>query len=104
MAVSSVTDETFAQEVEQSEGLVFVDFWATWCGPCKVLAPRYEALSEQHTDASFVKADTAVSRDSAIRYGVRGIPTIIAFRDGKEVARHVGAQEVDEFVSSVVQG
>jgi len=99
MSVEAVTDKTFEVKVTKSKGLVFVDFWAEWCGPCKALAPQYEELSEVYEEATFLKADTGVSRKTAKEAGIRSIPTIIAFRDGVEVGRHAGSQGLENFVT-----
>lgn len=99
MAINTEQD-TF--NIDISNGTVFVDFWASWCGPCKALAPQYQSLSEKYTEASFLKLDIIANQNIASQYNVRSIPTIIAFRDGQEVARHVGAQDVENFVKSVI--
>ena len=99
---TNTAEDTFATDI--ADGIVFVDFWADWCGPCKVLAPQYQALSESYTDASFLKLDIMAHQGVAKQYNVRGIPTIIAFRDGQEVDRHVGAQNVEDFVRRVTEG
>ena len=99
MSVISVTDETFSSEVEEEAGVVFVDFWAEWCGPCKSLAPHYEQMSTQYP-AKFTKANLSEAEDVAKGLGIRSIPTIIAFRGGTEVARHIGSQLVEDFIAT----
>lgn len=84
---------SFETEVLQSSVPVVVDFWAAWCGPCRMVAPELEALAEAHGDAlRVVKVDVGANLEVAERYGVRGIPTIALFRDGKLVAESVGAK------------
>src|SRR5260370_32437524 len=87
-----VTDKSFDQEVLQSDKRVLVDFWAPWCGPCRMLAPTVEAIAEQYSEsASVVKLNVDDNPSTAAAYGIRGIPTLILFGGGKEVERVVGA-------------
>lgn len=87
-----VTDATFAAEVEQAPGLVLVDFWATWCGPCRAVAPVIEKLAEDYQGRVTVrKLDTDANQATAVRLGIRSIPTILLFRDGKPVDGVIGA-------------
>ena len=95
MAVLAHADDprTFDTEVLQSEVPVVVDFWAAWCGPCRMVSPELEALAEAHGDAlKVVKVDVDANPEVAGRYGIQGIPTISLFRDGKQVASSVGAK------------
>jgi thioredoxin len=90
--VREVSDSSFEKEVLQSEKPVLVDFWAEWCGPCRMLAPTVEAVAEKFVDsASVVKLNVDDNPSTAGTYGIRGIPTLILFRDGKEVERVIGA-------------
>ena len=87
-----VTDKSFDQEVLQSDKRVLVDFWAPWCGPCRMLAPTVEAIAEQYSEsASVVRLNVDDNPSTAAAYGIRGIPTLILFGGGKEVERVVGA-------------
>lgn len=90
--IPSVTDATFGIDVETNPGLTVVDFWAPWCGPCRMMAPVLERLAAQHPErARVVKLNTDENQQSMIRYGVRGLPTLLFFKDGEVVDRVVGA-------------
>ncbi|MBX6364657.1 MAG: thioredoxin, partial [Gemmatimonadetes bacterium] len=87
-----LTDANFATEVEQSEGLVVVDFWAPWCGPCRAVAPVIEQLAEEYAGrVRFGKLNVDDNPQVAVRYGIRSIPTIGVFKGGKVVDGAVGA-------------
>ncbi|NQU98821.1 thioredoxin [Candidatus Woesearchaeota archaeon] len=84
-----LTKENF--DAETKEGKVIIDFWAEWCGPCRMLGPVFEALGEEMKDYKFTKVNVDENQELAGKYGVRGIPTMIFLRDGEEVDRVVGA-------------
>ncbi|MFN0086483.1 MAG: thioredoxin [Blastocatellia bacterium] len=89
--VTAVTDGTWETEVLGSSQPVLVDFWAAWCGPCRMLAPTVEAVAEKFQGkAKVVKLNVDENVESPAKYGIRGIPTLILFKNGKEVDRHVG--------------
>jgi len=89
--VKEVNDNSFETEVLKSDQPVLVDFWAEWCGPCRMLAPAIEAVAEQYrSSASVVKLNVDDNPQSAATYGIKGIPTMILFNQGKEVERIVG--------------
>jgi thioredoxin 1 len=90
--VKEVSDSSFEKDVLGSSKPVLVDFWAQWCTPCRMLAPTVEAVAEQFSStASVVKLNVDDNPATAQRYGIKGIPTLILFREGKEVERVVGA-------------
>lgn len=90
--VLNVTDTNFVAEIEQAKGLALVDFWAVWCGPCQVIAPVIEQLAEQMAGkVKFAKLDTDTNQNTAVRFNVRSIPTIMFFKDGKHVDTVIGA-------------
>jgi thioredoxin 1 len=85
-----LTAATFEQTVT-GEGIVLVDFWAEWCGPCQMFAPIYEQVSAEHGDIVFGKVDTEAEQALAAGFGIRSIPTLMAFRDGVIVFAQPGA-------------
>ena len=87
-----ITDDSFNAEVVQSDTPVVVDFWAEWCGPCKMIAPIVEELAEEFGDKiKFTKLDVDTNPQSAMNFGIRGIPTLLIFNGGKPVETVVGA-------------
>lgn len=90
MATIDITGENFESTVSQ-DGIVLVDAWAEWCGPCKRFGPVFEKASENHPDAVFAKLDTEANQDLAAGLQIQSIPTLMAFRDGILVFREAGA-------------
>ena len=103
--IIEVNDENFANEVLKSTQPVLVDFWAAWCGPCRALAPTVESVAEKYQGkAKVVKLNIDESGNSAVTYGIRGIPTLILFRDGVEVERIVGLPaNAKDFISQMLE-
>ena len=105
--VNEVSDSSFEKDVLGSGKPVLVDFWAEWCAPCRMLAPTVEAVAQQFSEtANVVKLNVDDNPSTAQRYGIKGIPTLILFREGKEVERVVGATSkesitrmIDKYVS-----
>ena len=90
--VLDVSDDSFEQQVLQSDKPVLVDFWAQWCAPCRMLAPTVEAVAEKYAgNATVVKLNVDDNPSVSQRYGIKGIPTLILFKNGKEEERVVGA-------------
>jgi thioredoxin 1 len=90
MATVNLTAEAFEDSVLK-EGIVLVDWWASWCGPCRMFAPVFEAASAEHSDITFAKVDTEAEQGLSAAAGITSIPTLMAFRDGILVFRQPGA-------------
>ena len=100
--VVHVNDDNFDQEVLQSDKPVLVDFWAEWCGPCKMIAPIIEQLADEYAGTIKVaKCDTEEASQVPSRYGIRGIPTVILFNGGQIVEQVVGAVPKDALVKLI---
>ena len=103
MATVDLTEETFESTVT-GEGITLVDWWAAWCGPCRMFAPVFEAASEQHEDITFAKVDTEAQQGLAGAAGIMSIPTLMAFRDGVLVFSQPGAlpaQALEQVIAAV---
>ena len=92
MATKAITDESFEGDVLKADGPVLVDFWAEWCGPCKMIGPALEEISDEMGEqVTIAKLNIDDSPDAPAKYGVRGIPTMILFNNGEAVETKVGA-------------
>jgi thioredoxin 1 len=103
MASVNVKSAEFEDLIEKS-GIMFVDFWAEWCGPCRMFGPVYEKVSEEFPEITFAKIDTEAEREIAAAAGITSIPTLMAFRDGVLLYREAGAlpePSLRELISSI---
>lgn len=101
MACIHVTKENFEKEVLRSDKPVIVDFWAQWCGPCRMLAPTLEALADDREDIKVCKVDVDEQRELAIEYGIESIPTLLVFQNGKKTNQSVGVvtqQQIEDLL------
>ncbi len=102
MSVINATDQDFENEVLNSDQVVLVDFWATWCGPCRAIAPTLETLADEYAGrAKIVKVDVDANPETAQRYGIRSIPTLFVFKNGEKVETIVGGRPKAELAAAL---
>jgi len=100
----TVTDSSFAQDVEQRDGLTIVDFWATWCGPCRVISPILEQIAAERVgQVTVAKLDIDSNQRTVVRYNVRSAPTLLFFKDGKPIAQIIGAVPKARIEAAIAQ-
>jgi thioredoxin 1 len=100
-AITEVTDANFQAEVLESDQPVLVDFWAPWCGPCRVIAPHLEEIASERDDLRIVKLNTDENQETAARFDVLSIPTLILFRNGEVAHKIIGALPKRRLVSEI---
>ncbi len=101
MTMIHAKNDTFQQEVLEKKGITLVDFYADWCGPCKVVAPILEELSESIKDVTFVKVNVDENQELASKYSVFSIPTFLIFKDGEVKNQFVGAHSKEGFEEEI---
>lgn len=97
--VKQVNEKEFSEEIKS--GLVFVDFFATWCGPCKMISPIIETLSDEVENVKFLKVDVDEASNLAASHGIMSIPTLMIFKDGKLVNKHTGFASKSELLEFI---
>lgn len=101
MAVAHLDQTNFETEVLKNKGIVLVDFFATWCGPCKITSPIVDQLAEEVKDVKFVKVDVDQNQELSSQYQIFSIPTFLIFKDGQVVGQFVGAQSKEGFLAEI---
>ena len=99
MAVINLNEKNFEEEVVKSDKVVLIDFWASWCGPCRMMSPVIDQIAEEMGDSAKVcKINIDEQQNLAVKYNVMSIPTFVVLKNGKEVGRTVGVQEKQEII------
>lgn len=103
MSVINLNEKNFEEEVTKSEKPVLIDFWASWCGPCKMVSPLVDQLAEEHSEYKFCKVNVDDEESLAIKFGIMSIPTLIVFKNGEQKAKQIGVlpkQEILDFIKN----
>lgn len=101
MSVEKITNNSFQSEVLEQKGTVLIDFFATWCGPCKMLAPVLEQVAAENPNVKFVKVDVDEEPELAQKFGIMSIPTLVVFKDGQAISQNAGGRskaQVEELI------
>lgn len=101
MEIAHITDNDFEKEVLKYDGVVLVDFWAPWCGPCRMLEPVIENIANEKKDVKICKVNVDENREYAEKYNVMGIPNIFIFKDGNVAENLVGLQDFDTYIEAI---
>ena len=98
MTIVNLTKNDFEKVVLKAEKPVLIDFWATWCGPCQMLAPIVHEIAEEHPEFLICKVDVDEEMELARQFGIESIPTLIAFKDGKAIGKMVGLRKKEDII------
>ena len=98
MLVKDMNKENFQEEVVQSDKPVLVDFWASWCGPCRMVSPIVDEIAQERPDVKVVKVNVVQEQDLALQFGVMSIPTLVVMKDGKVVNQAVGVRPKEQIL------
>ena len=101
MAVINLNEKNFEEEVLKSDKPVLIDFWASWCGPCRMMAPVIDNIAEEVSNVKVCKVNIDEEQNLAVKYNVMSIPTFIVIKNGEEAARSVGVQDKSEILNMV---
>lgn len=101
MSVTTLTEKNFEQEVLKSDKPVLIDFWASWCGPCRMLSPLVDELAEEHSEFKFCKVNVDEEENLAKNFGIMSIPTLIVFKNGEQKAKNIGAVPKDAILELI---
>lgn len=101
MKVNVITNANFNEEVMNSEKPVLIDFWASWCGPCRMLSPVIDKIAQEHDEIKVCKVNVDEEPELAGRFGVMSIPTVVAMKNGKVVAQSVGVRPKEAILSMI---
>ena len=101
MSVVKITKENFEEKVLRAEGKVLLDFWATWCGPCKMIAPFVEEIAEENEHLIVGKIDVDEERDLAIQFGITSIPTLVLMENGQKVTQLLGYRPKEDILKQL---
>lgn len=99
--VNKITGENFKNEVEDYKGTVLIDFYADWCGPCRMMSPVIDEIAEENSDIKVGKVNCDLDGDLAMKFGVMSIPTLLIFKDGKQIKEFIGLTDKDEILTSL---
>lgn len=103
MSITNITKENFDTEVMQSDKPVLVDFWASWCGPCRMLTPVIDEIANEVSTAKIAKVNVDEENELAERFGVMSIPTLVLFKEGKVISQKAGVQPKDKILQMLRQ-